>query len=201
MVLYQKKIIFLFFFQNDSKKESIEIYNDHFESLFLNCFNIGLASAKYISFNWNFEIENIIRRINSLSKNKIKIILDQKQKAILFDSKVKGLPKTEHYNLSNQLIKKYNCFLPINIKKEPYSIKIPHIYYYLYSILLSLELQNNGLKIIKYPNLYLTIKYHTLTNEILKKKYLIKLKIIRLAKNNNLSEICSGQFSVKEILN
>jgi hypothetical protein len=110
-------------------------------SLKIDGYNIGIGAAKKIEISWDFDIEEIIKRIKTKDKNNIIEIRYCVGK--LFQLQF-GRPLNISINLGNDMKSSADYLLPTSVKLDPLKIKLPSSFIILWSVLFYLENINNG---------------------------------------------------------
>ncbi|GIP40594.1 hypothetical protein J31TS4_38740 [Paenibacillus sp. J31TS4] len=163
----------------------------------LECFNIGLGSAKNLNLSWSYDIKAIIEIIHKNNNEKVyQIDYDEKSQFVNIKMKNGGLSATKL-----DLQSKSEYILPASAHKEPTKFRLPTSYHYLCSILLDLFFDYTAdeeiAQLLNWPPLRLELVYEDVAGKKYKRKIVFNPKVFFVIQREDDSEPCArGYFEV-----
>ncbi|MGE5614838.1 MAG: hypothetical protein ACM3XR_10580 [Bacillota bacterium] len=175
-------------------KKLDNIGNNYHNSFSIETNNIGMGTAKDIDIKWEFDIKNLIDRINKLDKNKIYEIKyienkDSYNKRLI----IKYCNRLLFYDMENDLNDYHEYILSSQIKNETFSIYFPECFIKLISFLLYLFIDNDFKEINEiihdFPKIKMQMNYYDIGGTKYQKNYLLKFNFYSFAKKQEESNL------------
>lgn len=148
----------------------------------LHIYNIGLASAKNLKFQFKVDTNHYL---NLIKENLKDFSTNEKVDGFLF---IESNSRQCGHNVPLQLYKEKDFLLPVNIQKSPFKVDIPLYLTELLSIII-FDIDNNYDLIEKLPNFELEIKYDDLYNKTHIEIYSLRFNIFSMSKTDVIFEI------------
>jgi hypothetical protein len=161
----------------------------------IDCFNIGIESAKNIEFKYEIDIENMKSFLESLEEMKIENF--EVSENINYGGKLNN----HKFSFGMNIGKVDLCFIQPFIEEgseKVFKLKLPQIYLYIFNTfilaILNKEIFTRLTFNDKFPPIFLNISYEDIAGKPYLKKYSISLKI-----DSSCADYFSGNVFTKEV--
>lgn len=147
-------------------------------NLDIECYNIGLASAKYIAIKWNIKYSEFLDKFKKMDMKDIDLCINDDSISLSYPSSHTSSRKW-HKTMSTEMVFSRCLYcLPIDVNKTPLYLSIPETYLYLLSLLLYLNLYENNIGTLETPpDIHLNLEYQDIGNNTHIKEFLVRFKI------------------------
>lgn len=164
----------------------------------LKCYNVGFGTATNVNINFSFDINKLIKEIETLQfnlDNSLKVQIEKKETFIWFKCDNKKLPFTNKgISINNNQTDYISYLLPISINKEAVSINLPSYFLELLNLYVFYFFENkNYEREIQIPELLIKLNYKDIAGDLYKQKLKLKTKLYAFS-----SAGYSGEFSIKK---
>lgn len=170
---------------------------------FINFYNIGLGSAKFLKINWEFNYKKLFSEINKL-KQKDDFEIKLNKEFLLYSL---GDKYSVRIQLDADNYYEINHSLPSHITKEQNSLRLPTSYFDLISIYifyLIKNFKNDFDKIFNFikecPSLKLKISYYDIENNNHTQTFKVvpKFSMLKFKRSKKYTEIAFGFFNINK---
>jgi len=205
------ELMFPSIWSNESKDVTkiFEFSNKHLglSDFGLKCFNIGFGTAKNVNISFAYDIDIFIDQINQLNKYvspELLIIVKKEFGLISLKCENKDIPyPNKIISIDNCLSSYLSYILPVNVKNEHSTVKLPlhflellNVYVFLFSSISEKEENNFELNI---PLITAEIKYQDISNRQFSIKMKIVTKFTMLSTSGYVGEFKINEYNSDEI--